>query len=151
MRYKLWRIQCSRAFSLMELLACLVVMAILAAIAMPSYTEFKKNSAVHSGMHALQDMELKQREHFAQKSVWASTPGDLYTGERLKLVSSASTSPSAISIYEYSDKSIGMAVLVNETVCVYRLVYDPLVGTQSTSRVTTVRSIDTCSGSAAKQ
>lgn len=135
----------------MELLACLVVMGILAAIAIPSYADFKENTAVHSGMNALQEMELKQREHFTQKSVWASTPGDLYTGERLKLVSSASTSPSTISIYEYSDKSLGMAILVDETVCVYRLVYDPVVGTQSTIRVATVESRATCAGSAAKQ
>ena len=44
-----------------------------------------------------------------------------------------------------------MAILVDETVCVYRLVYDPVVGTQSTIRVATVESRATCAGSAAKQ
>lgn len=151
MRNKLWRAHSSRAFSLLELLACLVVMAILAAIATPSYSDFKENSAVRSGMSTLQDMEFKQRAHFTQKSVWAFVPGDLYTDERLRLVYSASTGPSTISIHEYSDKSLGMAVLVEETVCVYRLVYDPLVGTPSTSRATTTNSRGTCSGSSARQ
>lgn len=138
----------TKGFSLMEMLASLVVMAVLAAIVMPSYAAFKKNSATHSAVNALQGVELRQREHFVKKSVWSL---DLYIGERLELVSLPSTSPSFVSVYEYADKSLGMAVLAADDTCVYGLVYDPLVGSASIFRSSLLEYGAACSGSEAKQ
>lgn len=138
----------TRGFSLIEMLVSLTVMATLATIILPSYAEFKKNSSSQFATSALQGVELRQREHFVKKSVWSL---DLYIGERLELVSLPSTSPSFVSVYEYADKSLGMAVLAADDTCVYGLVYDPLVGSASIFRSSLLEYGAACSGSEAKQ
>jgi len=140
-----------RAYSLLELLASLVVMATLAAVIVPVFGEFQKRAAIRAGTSTLQEVEFKQREHFAKKSMWGSTSESLYMGERLKLVSGQSGNPSTVSLYEYQDRSLGLAVLVRENICVYRLVYDPLIGTSSVSRTVVLDSGGACTAVSAKQ
>lgn len=66
-------------------------------------------------------------------------------------MSGQSDNPSTVSLYEYQDRSLGLAVLVRENICVYRLVYDPLIGTSSVSRTVVLDSGGACTAVSAKQ
>lgn len=140
--------KCPKGFSLLEILTTLLVMVTVSLIVIPAYNGLRTNSDVHSSRRLLEDIELKQREHFIKKGSWGLTTEDLLLSGNIDLVSGSSTSPSVVSVHEYSDKSLGIAVFVSDNVCAYRVVYDPLTGNPSTTRESAT---GTCMAALAKQ
>lgn len=126
--------KCSKGFSLLEILTTLLVMVIISLVVVPSYNGLRSNSDVLAARRLLEDIELKQREHFIKKGIWGLTAEDLLLSGNIELVPGSSTSSSVVSVHEYSDKSLGIAVFVSNNMCVYRIVYDPLTGYSSTTR-----------------
>ncbi len=137
-----------KGFSLLEILTTLLVMVTISLIVIPAYNGLRTNSDVHATRRLLEDIELKQREHFIKKGTWGLTTEDLLLSGSIDIVSGLSTSPSVVSVHEYSDKSLGIAVFVSNNMCAYRVVYDPLTGNPSTTRES---SASVCLAALAKQ
>ena len=137
-----------KGFSLLEILTTLLVMVTISLIVIPAYNGLRTNSDVHAARRLLEDIELKQREHFIKKGSWGLTTEDLLLSGSIDIVSGLSTSPSVVSVHEYSDKSLGIAVFVSNNMCAYRVVYDPLTGDPSTTRES---SASVCLAALAKQ
>ena len=137
-----------KGFSLLEILTTLLVMVTISLIVIPAYNGLRTNSDVHATRRLLEAIELKQREHFIKKGTWGLTTEDLLLSGSIDIVSGLSTSPSVVSVHEYSDKSLGIAVFVSNNMCAYRVVYDPLTGNPSTTRES---SASVCLAALAKQ
>jgi type IV pilus assembly protein PilE len=71
----------SAGFTLIELMVTIVVAAILAAIAIPSYTNQMRKSRRTEAKQALLDMAAREERYFATNSAYSSTPSNLgYSG-----------------------------------------------------------------------
>ncbi|NND81845.1 MAG: prepilin-type N-terminal cleavage/methylation domain-containing protein [Gammaproteobacteria bacterium] len=64
-------------FSLIELMVALAVVAVIAAVAMPNYTEFVKRSNRSEGTRALIVLANAQEQHYMANQTYASAIGNL--------------------------------------------------------------------------
>jgi type IV pilus assembly protein PilE len=64
-------------FTLMELVVAMVIVAILAAIALPSYQNYVRKSRRSSAKSALLDLASREEQYFATKNVYASNLSEL--------------------------------------------------------------------------
>lgn len=71
------RKQLSRGYSLIELAITLVVIAILASIALPSYRQYILRSHRTDATRALQDVAAREESYFFSNNAYSSTLSDL--------------------------------------------------------------------------
>ena len=62
-------------FTLLEVMIAVAIVAILAAIALPSYTEYIKRARVVDATQALSSMRVKMEQHFQDHRTWANACG----------------------------------------------------------------------------
>lgn len=67
----------SSGFTLIELMVVVVVVAILATIALPSYAEFVKRGTRADAQAFLMDVALRQQQRLVDRRDYAATIGDL--------------------------------------------------------------------------
>jgi len=63
----------AHGFSLLELMIAVVVVAILAAVAYPSYTDYVRRGNRAAAQAVLQDIGQRQQQHFAQRRQFGAT------------------------------------------------------------------------------
>lgn len=66
-------VQRSRGFTLIEMMIVVVILAILAAIALPSYQKYVLRSHRAEGQALLSEAAARQERYFAQNNTYAST------------------------------------------------------------------------------
>ena len=69
--------QQKKGFTLIELMIVIVIVAILAAIAIPSYQNFVRQAQRSDGTTALMDIRMAQERHRANNVQYAATVGEL--------------------------------------------------------------------------
>lgn len=71
----------SAGFSLVELMIAVVIAAILAAIAIPSHTQYVQKSRRTDAKVALLDLAARQERFFSMRNLYSGTPAELgYAG-----------------------------------------------------------------------
>ena len=74
----------NRGFTLIEVMVAVVIVAILAAIAIPSYTEYVTKARRSAAKNTLLDIVAKQENYFSDFKQYAATLSDLgYAGDTL--------------------------------------------------------------------
>jgi type IV pilus assembly protein PilE len=67
----------SRGFSLIELMIAVLVLSILAAIAIPAYSNYVRQSRRGEAKSALLDLAGLEERYFSTQNTYSGTPGDL--------------------------------------------------------------------------
>jgi type IV pilus assembly protein PilE len=70
-------ILCQRGVTLLELMVILVVIAILTAIAIPTYDTFVQRTRRSEAREALADLAARQEQFFLDNKTYAASAGDL--------------------------------------------------------------------------
>jgi len=71
------RARVSRGFTLIELVVAMVIAAILAAIAIPSYSNYVRKGRRADAKSALLDLASLEERYFTTNNVYSATPTDL--------------------------------------------------------------------------
>ncbi len=61
----------TRGFTLIEVMITVAIVAILAAIAIPSYTEYVQRARITDAVSSLSDMRVKMEQYFQDNRSWA--------------------------------------------------------------------------------
>lgn len=64
-------------FSLLELMITVAIVAILASVAYPSYTDYVRRGNRAAAQAVLQDLGQRQQQYFSQRRTFAASLGDL--------------------------------------------------------------------------
>ena len=86
----------SLGFTLIELMVTIVIVAILAAIAVPSYTDYIQRSRIADAFQTLSGMRLKMEQYFQDNRDYVNACGDPQTNP------SVATKPPATTYFTYS-------------------------------------------------
>lgn len=65
----------SKGFTLMEIMVAVAISAILAAVAIPNYTEYVRRGRLVGGTNALSDMRVRAEQFFQDNRTYLGFPG----------------------------------------------------------------------------
>lgn len=136
-----------RGYSLLEIIATLTIVLILAGTGAASFSYVKNLTDDNDARSALSRAALAERSWVARNATWADDPSVLNVGRGLVLTTSASASPSVVSIAVDSANRLGLAVRSETGTCLARVLNDPLLDGGETSLE--LPSSAACSGVAA--
>jgi len=71
--FELIRVNGARGFTLMELVVTMTIIAILAAIAIPSYSQYITRSKMRVAQTALMEAAVRQQSYLLDRRVYATT------------------------------------------------------------------------------
>lgn len=103
-----------RGFSLIELMVVVVVVAILAAVAIPSYTDYVKRGKLVEGTSALSDGRVKMEQFFQDNRTYVGGPAPAATDYFTYAASNTSTTTYTITATGTRDL-VGFVYTIDET------------------------------------
>jgi len=101
-------------FSLIELMVVVVVIAILSAVAIPSYTDYVKRGKLVEGTSSLSDGRVKMEQYFQDNRTYQGGPAPAATDYFTYAVSGTSTTAYTISATGTRDLA-GFVYTIDET------------------------------------
>lgn len=149
----------ARGFTLIELVVTMLIAATLAAIAIPSYSNYVRKSRRVEARSALLDMASLQERYFSTQNVYSALPSDLgfsgsypvtvgngyYTvtlSQNQAAVAPSATSAGTAAFFEFTATTVATSDQAKDTTCAKFVVNSQ--GVQTASNSASVDTTATC-------